>query len=79
MLGDWQSEKTYNGMPVNVWKKTLEDQLEKSGLPSSIRRLVKDMVVTSHLRVLGDENNVMRKQLRKAIGNQQYGENLLFT
>ncbi|KLO16285.1 hypothetical protein SCHPADRAFT_901671 [Schizopora paradoxa] len=70
VLGDWQSEKTYNGLSIDIWRQTLKDQLEKSGLPKSILRLVKDMVVTSHLRILGDENTVMCKQLRKAIVNQ---------
>ncbi len=58
-------------MHIDVWKQALKDQLKESGLPASIRRLVKDTVTTFRLRILIEQNAVMCKQLSKAIGNQQ--------
>ncbi|KLO16294.1 hypothetical protein SCHPADRAFT_221937 [Schizopora paradoxa] len=70
ILGDWQSEVTYDRMHVDTWRQKLKEQLDKSGLQESITRLVNDIVITSHQRTLVDENLAMCKQLRKGVGNQ---------
>jgi hypothetical protein len=63
---------TFQRLNFNVWKKSVHDQLAKSGLQDATKRLVTDMVLSSHQRALTEEGARLYKQLHKAISNQQY-------
>ncbi|OBZ66419.1 Clamp-binding protein CrfC [Grifola frondosa] len=70
ILGAHKSELTFQNLDAGVWKKAVEEQLGRSELQESIKRIVTDMVMSSHHRTLMEEGARLSKQLHKAITNQ---------
>jgi hypothetical protein len=72
ILGAHKPEQTFDGLSFDRWKRAVIDQLTKSRLQDAIKRLVIDMVLSSHRRVLKEDGARLYKQLRQAISNQQF-------
>ncbi|KAH7927606.1 hypothetical protein BV22DRAFT_268537 [Leucogyrophana mollusca] len=70
ILGTHEPESTFHNLSFEVWNKAVSDQLTRSGLQSTIKRLVTEMVISSHQRALVEEGSRIAKQIRKAISNQ---------
>ncbi|KIJ60881.1 hypothetical protein HYDPIDRAFT_43073 [Hydnomerulius pinastri MD-312] len=70
VLGTHNPEATFNDLTYDTWLCAVTNQLIRSRLPTAIKRLVTDMVLTSHQRALIEEGTQLQSQLHKAISHQ---------
>ncbi|KAH7918876.1 hypothetical protein BV22DRAFT_1134271 [Leucogyrophana mollusca] len=72
ILGALKPQETYNHMSFANWTKALIEQRDKSGLQGAIKRIVTDMVISSHRRILVAEGARLARQLHQAISHQHH-------
>jgi len=72
ILGNTNPRDTYKVFDAETWRKAVDRQWDKSGLPNALRRLTSDLVVQARRKVLIEECAQFLKQVRKIIINQKY-------
>jgi hypothetical protein len=72
ILGDYNPTKAFEAIGFEGWREALRKELDKSELPNTEERLVKEMVISSPKRILKREGDRILTSLKGVIYSQRY-------
>jgi hypothetical protein len=72
ILGDFNPIKAFETIGYEEWREALREELDKSELPNTVERLVKEMVILSPKRILKREGDRILRLLKGVIYSHRY-------